>query len=110
MTEQNEKFASWGVLELMGHRRLGGFITETTLAGGAFLRIDVPAEKDGETHSTQFYSPGSVYCLTPCTEEAAKLVARMSRPEPVHQWELPQPRVQRTEWDEDEEVVEGVAV
>jgi len=94
-----EKFASWAILELMGHRRLGGFVQETTLAGGAFLRIDVPGDADGEVHSTQFYSPGSVYCLTPCGEETAKLVARSSRPEPVHQWELPPRR--RYEDDED---------
>jgi hypothetical protein len=95
---EQEKFASWAILELMGHRRLGGFVQETTIAGGAFLRIDVPGDAEGEIHSTQFYSPGSVYCLTPCSEETAKLVARSSRPEPVHQWELPRPR--RTRDDE----------
>jgi hypothetical protein len=89
--DHQDKFAGYAILELMGHRRLGGFVQETTLAGGAFLRIDVPGDVDGEVHSTQFYSPGSVYCLTPCSEDAAKLVARSNRPQPVHQWELPSP-------------------
>jgi hypothetical protein len=95
MAESEEKFAGWAILELMGHRRLGGFVQEATLAGGAFLRIDVPGDADGEVHSTQFYSPGSVYCLTPVTEEAAKIVARSSRPAPVHTWELPAPTPRR---------------
>jgi hypothetical protein len=96
-TDGNERFAAWAILEILGHRRLGGYVSETTLAGGAFLRIDVPGDADGEVHSTQFYSPGSVYCLTPCSEEAAKIVARGSRPEPVHQWELPRPKGQNGE-------------
>jgi hypothetical protein len=91
MSEQQDKFEGYAILELMGHRRLGGFVTEATLAGGAFIRIDIPGDADGEVHSSQFYSPGSVYCLTPCSEEAAKIVARSSRPQPVHTWELPAP-------------------
>jgi hypothetical protein len=104
MSDQaSDKFASWAILELMGHRRLGGFVSETTLAGGAFLRIDVPGDVEGEVHSTQFYSPGSVYCLTPCAEAVAKIVARTSRPEPVHQWELPRARERDLEEFADDE-------
>lgn len=84
----DDKFEGWAILELMGHRRLGGFVTETEMAGAGVLRIDVPGEGD-EVYATQFYSPGSMYCLTPTTEEAARAVAVRNRPEPVHQWELP---------------------
>lgn len=91
MSEQGEqKFESWAVLELMGHRRLGGFVSEATLAGGAFLRIDVPGAEPGKFVATQYYSPGSVYALTPTTEEAARAVAKRNRPEPMHRWELPE--------------------
>ena len=81
-------FESWCILELMGHRRMGGYVTEATLAGGSFLRIDVP-EDDAGKKFTQFYPPASVYCMTPCSEEAARGVARANRPEPVHSYELP---------------------
>lgn len=84
------KFEGWAILELMGHRRLGGYVSEATLAGGAFLRIDVPAEQEGTKPATQFYAPHSVYCLTPTTEAMARAVAKMAQPAPVHQWELPQ--------------------
>lgn len=89
---QNGTYAEWSIIELMGHRRLGGFVSETTLAGGAFLRVDVPGDAEGETHSTQYYPPSSVYCLTPVSEEAARVVARQSRPQPVTHWELPAAR------------------
>lgn len=72
----------------MGHRRLAGKLTEATLAGGAFLRLDIPRH-EGPT-MTQFYAPGAVYCITPTTEEIARAVAANCEPEPVHQFELPQ--------------------
>lgn len=80
-------FEGWAILELMGHRRLGGYVQEATVAGSGFLRIDVPG--DGEPIASQFYSPSSVYCLTPTTEEMARAVAKRNQPEPVQRWELP---------------------
>lgn len=130
-------FAGWAVLELMGHRRLGGYVQEATVAGVGMLRIDVPSgcpgvaadycdvhgkctcprHEDGERINeegpacplhgstsecsddpvaTQFYSPSSVYCLTPTSEEAARAVAKSNRPAPVHRYELPTPRATET--------------
>ena len=83
-----DAFAGWAILELMGHRRLGGHVTETTIAGAGFFRIDVPASEGGNV-ATQYYRPDSVYCLTPATEETARAVARMAQPAPVQRWELP---------------------
>jgi hypothetical protein len=91
-TNEQTAYEAWSILELMGHRRLGGFVREVQVAGAGFLRIDVPGDVEGETHSTQFYPPSSVYCLTPVSEEAARIVARSSRPQPVQHWELPEGR------------------
>lgn len=91
--EKKASYEGWSILELMGHRRLGGYVREQELAGHGFIRIDVP-KKDGdagELVATQFYSPGSVYCLTPTTEAMARAVAASSQPTPVHRWELPAP-------------------
>ncbi len=85
MTEQNG-FEEWAILELMGHRRLAGKVTDAVIGGGAFIRIDIPT-KDGKL-VTQFYSPGSVYCISPCSEEIATQVAHNSQPAPVSRWEL----------------------
>lgn len=80
----------WAVIELMGHRRMAGYVSERDVAGQPFLQIDVPAE-DGST-ATQLYSAGAVYCITPTTEDVAKAVAFKSQPTPVHRWELPAAR------------------
>lgn len=83
-----EKFDQWAILELMGHRRLAGKVTDAEIGGGSFIRIDMPM-KDGST-STQFYSPGAVYCITPTTEEIARKMSLAYQPEPVSQWEFKQ--------------------
>ncbi len=95
-TEVSEQDApvpiGWAILELMGHRRLGGFVTEQEIAGRGFLRIEIPGEGDA-MYAVQFYSPTAVYCITPSTEAAARVAAASSRPEPVKRWELPAPAV-----------------
>ncbi len=87
---QNEstKFDEWAILELMGHRRLAGKVSEATIGGGSFLRIDMPM-KDKST-STQFYSPASIYCITPTTKEIAEKLSIEYQPEPISRWEFKQ--------------------
>lgn len=85
MDEGKDSFEGWAILELMGHRRLGGFVSEGRLGGAPMVRIDVP----GEPAATQLYNPKSVYCCTPTSEETARAVAATCRPAPVQRWELP---------------------
>lgn len=108
-------FEGWAILELMGHRRLAGRVSEATIAGGSFVRIDVPNYRDvspdmpegplepGDIQATQFYSPAAVYCITPTTEETARAVAARNRPTPVQRWELEPARVY-AHADEDDDV------
>lgn len=89
----------WAILELMGHRRLAGYVREVELFGVKQCRIDIPAVlgEDGATEVqppvTQFYGGGAVYCLTPTTEEIARAVGRSSRPAPVHPFEIQRPQL-----------------
>src|SRR5712664_1617724 len=87
MTTNPSSFDDRAILELMGHRRLGGRVSEQLIAGAPFVRIDVPAIGE-EKAATQFYSPGAVYCITPCAEELARRVAEGSRVRRVERWEL----------------------
>lgn len=84
----SESFSEWCILELLGHRRMAGKVSEVELAGARFLRIDVP-ESSGEQALTQYYGAQSVYCLTPVTEAVARAVALNSRPAPVSRYEMP---------------------
>lgn len=82
-------YEGWAIVELMGHRRLIGKVSEATIAGTAMLRIDV-LTSEGET--TQFYGAGSIYCLTPTDEQTARRAASLSKVAPITVWELPAPR------------------
>lgn len=41
--------------------------------------------------TTQFYSPGAVYCITPTTEDLARKMGAQSKPRPVARYELEPP-------------------
>lgn len=86
--EVRSGFDEWLVLELMGHRRIAGHVTEQEVAGRGFLRIEIPAD-DGTTFATQFYSPTAVYGFTPVSEETARAFAKGHRPRPVTRFDLP---------------------
>lgn len=86
---KSETFAGYAIIELMGHRRIAGLAREATIAGASMLRVDIPGP-DGNTAVTQFVSPASIYCLTPCGEKEARAVAQHNMPQPVQRWEIPQ--------------------
>lgn len=88
--EDEAVFAQWVILELMGHRRLAGWLTEQEIGGKGFLRLDIPGEPTNKIPAaTQLYNPTAVYCITPTTEDIARRVALRDRPAPVSAWELP---------------------
>jgi hypothetical protein len=82
-----ETFEGWCILELLGHRKLGGMVREVTIAGAGMLRIDIPGE-DGMV-ATMFYPPSSVYCISPVSEDIAHRYAQHNKPQPVTRYELP---------------------
>lgn len=77
--------AMWAIVELFGHVRRAGLLTEVELAGAGFLRLDIP---DGEHMITQMISSKAIYAITPTTEQLARAAAGRWRPEPVRPWEL----------------------
>lgn len=89
MPEEKQPFEEWALIELFGHQKIVGKVTEASLAGGAFLRVDVPAF-NGAKAFTRFYGPGAIYSINPVTEEIARGLMEQYRNEPVSRFELPQ--------------------
>lgn len=90
MTDQTDTFAGWAILELMGHKRLAGYVTEVDFAGSAMIRIDIPGDEEGDT-ATQLYNSSAMYCLTPTDEATARRVAKLSTMAPVTRWQIEAP-------------------
>jgi hypothetical protein len=78
---------------LFGHTRIAGKVSEATIAGGAFLRIDIPG-KDGADVMTQYYGPGAVFSMTPVTEAVARAFAATHHPVPATRWDMPQNQIE----------------
>lgn len=83
-----EAYAGPAIVELMGHRRIAGVVSQAEQYGTAMLRVDIPGA-DGQEGTTQFYGGASIYCLTPTTDEMVAAVAARNQPTPVQRWELP---------------------
>lgn len=84
---EEEQAGEWLIVELLGHTRLAGYVTEEEKFGGMLGRIDIP---NGDGFITQYFGHGAIFRLTPTTEEVTRSVARMNQPRPVHQFELPE--------------------
>lgn len=82
------KFQQWCILDIMGHQRFAGLVTEETVAGAAFLRIDIPATGK-QLAFTKLFSPSSVYSITPTTEELATSMAASINNAPITIYDLP---------------------
>ena len=82
MGVEKQKLQSFAVIEMMGHRKIVGLVTESDISGGQLLRVDV-LNADGEPERTEYIGVGSIYCLTIVSEEAAKAVAARNAPRPA---------------------------
>lgn len=87
MAEGQESF--WAIVELMGHQKMAGLVTEMTFAGTGMVRVDVPDCGAGMPAFTRMVSPGSIYAVNPVSEEIARGLAARYRPKPFESWELP---------------------
>jgi hypothetical protein len=72
-TPETAVVENWAILEIMGHERLAGRITETNIAGVPMLRVEVPTEK--LPGFTRLLSGASIFSLTPVPQDVATIVA-----------------------------------
>jgi hypothetical protein len=79
-------FREWCVVELFGHQRCVGLVTETQIAGAKFVRIEALA-KDGVA-TTRYYGPSAIYCLTPCSEQVARAYAETHGTNPINRFDF----------------------
>ena len=84
-----EKFNQWAMLELYGHQRIVGKVTEATIGGCSFIRVDVP-ELDFNPPFTRYFGQGAIYSLNPVSERIAMELLRSCRNVPVQQYEIQQ--------------------
>lgn len=78
--EQRNGF--WAVVEIFGHKRFAGFVSEWLFAGDNFVRIDVPETARDKAFSKMFGAK-AVYGMSPCDEATARAYAEALRERPL---------------------------
>lgn len=86
--EDSKKFEEWAVVEVMGHQRFIGKVSEQVIAGTGFVRIDIPAT-DSNGPWTKLVGTSSIYAITPVSEELAREMASEARQQAISRYELP---------------------
>lgn len=89
MTIDPDTFSQWCILEIMGHNRFAGLVSEISIGGASFIRIDIPDTKR-QAGFTKIFGASSVYCITPVAEDVARALAAKLEHAPVVAWDLPQ--------------------
>lgn len=83
MTEEQDL---WAVVELFGHQRIAGKVSEYNL-GGTFVRVDVPAV-GGRQAFTKLYGNSAIYGLTFCDRDVALAAAEKLAISPISKWDV----------------------
>lgn len=83
------KFDSWALVELFGHQRIVGHVTEQAIGGASFIRVDVP-DANGATRFTRMYGAAAIYAINPIDRGTAIQLAQRVDADPVKAYELPQ--------------------
>lgn len=106
--QQAKGFESWAIIELFGHNKIAGLVTEQTFGGSSLLRVDVPEVDADHPAFTKFFGIGAIYGMTPTTETNARAAAAQMRVRPFTLYILPEPPRQLARVMSDEDI-EGYA-
>lgn len=115
MEQAQAKFEGFAVVELMGHQREIGFVTTEVYGQAVMFRIDTPELDDREyvlespeyidgrlapkgttvkrkavEARSRLVSPGALYAINPCTEEAARAAIERTTHRPLMLVSLPE--------------------
>lgn len=106
-TGPSSRAALWAIVELFGHARIAGAISEQAFGGGALVRVDVPAITYTDPYAGQSWDDGqlttatqtvpshtrsfgaaAIYSINWCDEATATLAAHDIKHQPLRPFSL----------------------
>ena len=90
MSEQAQRFEAYGIVSLFGHKQIAGRISEQTIGGETFIRVDVPNGSDADGYHTQLFGKGAIYSISLTDEAIARAFAKRSAERPVSAYDVAQ--------------------
>lgn len=80
--EPSTELKSWALVELFGHQRIVGFLSQQAFGTGVLFRVDVPdllKEQEGSLTKlivregfTRYFGLSAIYSITPVTEDVVR--------------------------------------
>lgn len=92
MSNTENAFDAWCIVEIMGRKVIAGRVTEQVVAGQGFIRVDVPAVDEQRPGYSQLIGPSSIYAITPTTEEVVTAFVKRSVDAPIQPYQLALPK------------------
>lgn len=80
-----ERFEQWAIVELFGHQRIAGLVSELEIAGSTLIRVDVP-RVNGRDAFTKAYGHKAIYALTFVDRDVALAAAEKLGLVPIDEW------------------------
>ncbi len=82
-----EKIELNAVVELFGHQRIAGKVTEQAFGSFTFIRIDVP-ETPLQPSFTRLVNPTAIYAINPVTEKVMIAMANNIQTKPIQAYDV----------------------
>lgn len=82
----NDKFETWAIVELFGHNKIAGKVSEQTIGGSSMVRVDVP-DTEASPKFTRLLNVSAIYAINPVTEEVAVGYAGRLQSKPIEAWD-----------------------
>ena len=82
-----QSFQQWALVELFGHQRIAGLVSEFEIGGASFVRIDVPRVA-GHDAFTKLFGPKAIYSMSFVERDVALAIAEKLQIVPVDSWSV----------------------
>ncbi len=66
--KSQETLETWAYIEIMGHSRIAGRVSERKMGTQIMLQVDVPLNEKEFSH-TELFSPSAIFSIKPTTED-----------------------------------------
>ena len=80
--EPGPELEFWAVVEVMGHARYAGRVSEYAALGLPLIRVEIPTTDDAKPAEI-LLGQSAIFRITPCTERAARVAARQFHVRPL---------------------------
>lgn len=71
-------FEAWCIVELFGHARCAGLVSERNIAGAGFIQVDVHDKTGAKVVFSRLLNPKSIYAINPVSKEIALVAGEIS--------------------------------